>query len=126
MEQKTGISTGAARRFVGIRNVAYGPTSMVGSQRCSRDASFHGNGVEVSIMGHDHPRWRIRLSTLMLLVVIAALATYIVVERWQRVQEARRLAAEAQQAFAALQQAEAQARRASSSAQAGTSPTADK
>ena len=81
-------------------------------------------------MGHDRPRWRIRLSTLMLLVVIAALATYIVVERWQRVQEARRLAAEAQaeaqRVVAALQQSEAQARRASSSAQAGTSTTADK
>jgi len=88
-------------------------------------------------MGHDRPRWRFRLSTLMLLVVIAALATYIVVERWQRVQEARRLAAEAQRAAAAFQQeaqraaaafqqAEAQARRASSSSQAGTSPTADK
>ena len=40
--------------------------------------------------------WRIRLSTMMLLVVIAALATYIVVDRWQRAQEVRRLAAQAQ------------------------------
>jgi hypothetical protein len=125
MEQETGVSTGAAQRIGGIRNVAYGPTSMVGSQRCSRDASFHGNGVEVSIMGHDRPRWRFRLSTLMLLVVIAALATYIVVELWQRA-EARRLAEEKALAAAAFQQAGAQARRASSSAQAGTSPTADK
>jgi hypothetical protein len=80
-------------------------------------------------MEHDRPRLRIRLSTLMLLVVIAALATYIIVERWQRVQEARRLA-EAKwalrQAQAQVQRAQAQARRASSSAQAGTSPTADK
>ena len=81
------------------------------------------NGVGVSIMAHDRPRWRFRLSTLMLLVVIAALATYIVVERWQRAQEARRLAAEAERAF---QQAQAEVRRASSSAQAGTSPTAAK
>jgi hypothetical protein len=85
-------------------------------------------------MEHDRPRWRFRLSTLMLLVVIAALATYIVVERWQRVhlagEEHRRLAGEAlrfrQQAEVEVQQAQAQARRASSSAQAGTSRTADK
>jgi type II secretory pathway component PulL len=72
--------------------------------------------VEVSIMGHDRPRWRFRLSILMLLVVIAALATYIVVERWQRAQEARRLAAEAERAFRQLeaqtQRAQAQADRA--------------
>ena len=53
-------------------------------------------------MEHDGPRWRIRLSTLMLLVVIAALATYIFVERWQRVQEARRLDAERHRAAAEL------------------------
>jgi hypothetical protein len=38
----------------------------------------------------------------MLLVVIAALATYIFVERWQRVQEAHRLDAERQRAAAEL------------------------
>jgi hypothetical protein len=90
-------------------------------------------------MGHDRPRWRFRLSNLMLLVVIATLATYIVVERRQRVQEVRRLAAERQWAGAAARQqmvaafrqveaerARARARLASPPAQAGASPAADK
>ena len=56
-------------------------------------------------MGHDRPRWRFRLSTLMLLVVIAALATYIVVERWQRVQqEASRVQREASRRRMAVEQ----------------------
>jgi hypothetical protein len=86
-------------------------------------------------MKHDRPRWRFRLSTLMLLVVIAAFTTYIVVDRWQRVHLAavRRRATD-ESARAALlkadeaeaQRAQTQARRASSPAQAGTSPTADK
>ena len=76
-------------------------------------------------MAHDRPRWRFRLSTLMLLVVIAALATYIVVEQWQRAQDARRLAAEMRQVIRQAVQEE-QARRAGSSAQGGTSPTAAK
>jgi hypothetical protein len=38
----------------------------------------------------------------MLLVVVAALATNIFVERWQRVQEAHRLDAERQRATAEL------------------------
>jgi type II secretory pathway pseudopilin PulG len=85
-------------------------------------------------MGHERPRWRLRLSTLMLLVVIAALASYIVVERWQRVQDAsrRRLAAEQrraaliQQLQAELRRAQVQTRGASPPAQAGTSPAAEK
>jgi hypothetical protein len=83
-------------------------------------------------MGPDRPRRRIRLSlsNLMLLVVIAALSTYIVVERWQRAQEERRLAAEARAALlrAEVQEALArgQIRGASPAARAGTSPAADK
>src|SRR5262249_60287792 len=92
MEQKTGVSTGAARRIDGIRDVAYGLTSMVGSQRCNRDASFHRNGGEVSLMGHDRPRWRFRLSTLMLLVIVLALALTLIIDRWKREQERRRFA----------------------------------
>jgi hypothetical protein len=49
-------------------------------------------------MGHVPPRWRFRLSTLLLLVVIAALATYIIVDRWKREQERRRLEASHQRA----------------------------
>ena len=114
MEQKTGISTGATRRTGGIRNVANGPTSMVGSQRCSRDARFHGNGVEVSIMEHDRPRWRFRLSTLMLLVIILALALTLVIDRWKREQEEQRFAEQQERTMKALVSG--------SSAKAGTFP----
>jgi hypothetical protein len=100
MEQKTGVSTGGARRIGGIQDVAYGLTSTVGCQRWNRDESFHVNGVEVSIMGHDRPRWRFRISTLMLLVIILALALTLVIDRWKREQELRRLAAEEQRAVA--------------------------
>ncbi len=55
-------------------------------------------------MEHDHPRWRIRLSTLMLLVVIAAL----LFERWHRETEARLIEARLQ---ARLRQAEVEAQR---------------
>src|SRR5262249_8432041 len=103
---------------------------MLGSLGYSRDARFRGNGVEVSIMEHDRSGWRFHLNTLMLLVVIVALATYIVVERWPEVQEKRRLAAAhdraARQAQAQAQRIRAQARSASSAAQVGTTPTVDK
>ena len=61
-------------------------------------------------MERDRPRWRIRISTLMLLVVIAALAVHLVVEprRWLAAEaekmraenEARLTAAEAERARA--------------------------
>jgi hypothetical protein len=51
-------------------------------------------------MGHDGPRWRIRLSTLMLLVIILALAMTLVVDRWNREQERRRLQASMERALA--------------------------
>jgi hypothetical protein len=35
-------------------------------------------GVVASIMGHDRPRWQFRISTLMLLVIIMALALTLV------------------------------------------------
>ena len=44
-----------------------------------------------AIMEHDRPRWRIRISTLMLLIIIAALAMTLVSERWKRAVEARRV-----------------------------------
>jgi hypothetical protein len=52
------------------RDVAYGLALMVGCQKWNRGDSFHVNGVEVSIMGHDRPRRRFRIGTLMLLVII--------------------------------------------------------
>ena len=37
-------------------------------------------------MAHDRPRWRFRISTLMLLVIILALSLALVSERWERVE----------------------------------------
>jgi hypothetical protein len=63
-------------------------------------------------MKHDRPRWRLRISTLMLLVIIAALASALVVERWKRVGSERRALAEAQRAEAEARLALARALRA--------------
>jgi hypothetical protein len=41
-------------------------------------------------MERDRPRWRMRISTLMLLVIIDALASALVVERRKRMVEVRR------------------------------------
>jgi hypothetical protein len=51
-------------------------------------------------MDHQRPRWRFRLSTLVLLVIIAGLVSYIVADQWHRQREARRLEAEMQRALA--------------------------
>ena len=57
---------GRSHRSVrGIQGVAYGLTTMVRWQRWNSDESIHVSGVEVSIMGHDRPRWRSRFSTPM-------------------------------------------------------------
>ena len=42
------------------------------------DERFHVRDIGVSIMGHDRPRGRFRISTPMLLVVIVALALTLV------------------------------------------------
>jgi type II secretory pathway pseudopilin PulG len=60
-------------------------------------------------MERDRPRWRIRISTLMLLVIIAALASALVVERWKRTVEEQRALAVAERALAEALRAEAQA-----------------
>ena len=62
------------------------------------------------------PRWRFRISTLMLLVIIAAL----LFERWHREREARRTEAVLQ---ARLQQAEAEAQRISAFVSTAVVPT---
>jgi disulfide bond formation protein DsbB len=54
-------------------------------------------------------RLRIRISTLMLLVVISALASCIVAVWWHEAQNARRLAAAQARAVAEFQQAQASA-----------------
>jgi hypothetical protein len=78
------------------------------------------------IMEHDRPRWRIRISTLMLLVIIAALSLALVVEHRKRAlseqlasanertarYEADLARAEAQRALDQVRRAEAQSRRA--------------
>ena len=45
-------------------------------------------------MEQDHPRWRFRLSTLMLWVILLALALTLVLDPWRRKQERGRLANE--------------------------------
>jgi hypothetical protein len=62
-----------------------------------------------------HRRWGLRISTMMLLVVIAGLASYIVADLRHRAEDARRMAferawaiAEAQQTYARGVQAQAQ------------------
>jgi hypothetical protein len=52
------------------------------------------------IAGRGSRRWRIRISTLMLLVVIAGLASYIVADLWHRAEDARRLVLERDRAIA--------------------------
>jgi hypothetical protein len=42
-------------------------------------------------MPHEHPRWRFRIGTLMLWVVILALGLNLVLDRWKREQDRRRL-----------------------------------
>ena len=42
-------------------------------------------------MRYDRPRWRFRLSTLMLLVIILALTFTLVFDRWKTEQERKRL-----------------------------------
>jgi hypothetical protein len=58
-------------------------------------------------MERDRPRWRFRISTLMLLVVILALVSTLVVDRWKRLQNEQQLAASLQQALAQAEQARA-------------------
>jgi hypothetical protein len=55
----------------------------------------------------DHPRWRVRIGTLMLLVVIAALAAALFVEHTKRLAAERRAAAEAGLARAQAEEATA-------------------
>ena len=61
-------------------------------------------------MERDRPRWRFRISTLMLLVVILALVSTLVVDRWKRLQNEQQLAASLQQALAQAEQARAAGR----------------
>ncbi len=56
-------------------------------------------------MEHSRHRWRIRTSTLMLLVVIAALSSALLVERWKMQQEQQRLNAELKRTVALADQA---------------------
>ena len=70
-------------------------------------------------MEHDRPRWRIRLSTLMLLVIIAALSLTLVYERAMRERERRRTEAALREA---MQQAQAQFLRGQASVGSTPSP----
>jgi type VI protein secretion system component VasK len=63
-------------------------------------------------MDHQRPGWRIRISTLMLLVIIAAVFLTLAVERWKWRREEQRLIASQERALAQAQQAEARAQQA--------------
>jgi hypothetical protein len=77
-----------------------------------------------TLAGRDSLRWRIRIRTLMLLVAIAGLASYIVADQWRRAEDARRLAAEQVRAVAEAQQAQARVVRAIAEAQRAQAATA--
>jgi hypothetical protein len=57
----------------------------------------------------DRPRWRFRLSTLILLVIIAGLASYIIADRWQRQMAARQREAAVMRAAADAESVRARA-----------------
>jgi hypothetical protein len=75
----------------------------------NRDETFLANGAGIPIMEHDRPRWRFRISTLMLVVIILALASALFVERLNRQQEERRRMAELERVLAEAEQARASA-----------------
>ena len=58
-------------------------------------------------MEHERPRWRIRISTLMLPVVIAALASALVADRWKRLETAQRAETAARWAVQEAERAQA-------------------
>ena len=60
-------------------------------------------------MEHDRPRWRVRIRTLMFLVIITALAAALVVERTKRLAAERQAAADALRAAAEANRAVAEA-----------------
>jgi len=64
---------------------------------------------EVAIVDHQRPRWRFRISTVMLLVIIVALSLALVVEHRERVLSEQRALASEQRARAEAQQALAEA-----------------
>jgi hypothetical protein len=77
-------------------------------------------------MEHERPRWRFRISTLMLLVIIMALASALVSERLKREWELQRLDAQKEAVVARMQAeaalANAQQARARSGANARSQP----
>jgi hypothetical protein len=79
-------------------------------------------------MEQQTPPWRIRIRTVMLLIAITALASYIIVERWHGQQEAQQRLAAMQRAAAEAEQARVQAQQVRAFLEAGTesqSPTGE-
>jgi uncharacterized membrane protein YcjF (UPF0283 family) len=69
-------------------------------------------------MAREHPRWRFRVSTLMLLVVVAALALTLASEWFRRERLLQLALARAELARAEAQMATAQARQAEAAVRA--------
>jgi hypothetical protein len=72
-----------------------------------RDDSDQANHAGVPTREHNPPRWGFRISTLMLLTIIAALSLALVVERWQKHLEEHRMIASLERANAQARQSEA-------------------
>ena len=70
------------------------------------------------LAGKGHGRWRVRIGTLMMLVLIAALASFVVTALWREAEAARRLVAERDRARMMAEEARAVAQQAQLAAQA--------
>jgi hypothetical protein len=76
--------------------------------------------IPAMLDGKGRRRWRIRIGTLMLLVVIAGLASYIVADLWRRALDARRREAALARVLADSRFRDATAAQAKAQAQAPT------
>jgi hypothetical protein len=70
------------------------------------------------LAGKGHGRWRFRIGTLMVLVLIAAMASFVVTALWREAEAARRLAMERDRARMMAEEARAVAQQAQLAAQA--------
>jgi hypothetical protein len=120
-----GLSAGLLGAVIGLIGGAVGASVTIRTARSSHPHLIlpEGDPTE-SAAGRDRRRWRIRISTLMLLVVIAGLASYIVADLWHRAEDARRMALERDRAvLEALTEARAAQARAQAQIPVPAGPT---